>query len=151
MNKSSQQKGKEIVEEFDRWVALQTEDDFRQIVFRNKLNRREIAKAIGCNTSALNQNKTLKDRLMKLEMRLRPPLSTVLPALADDADNDLNAPQKYDNSKSKSIRESNRLARLEIEVNKLKARNKLLEDSLKKYERMAEVAETLVEFRLVTK
>jgi hypothetical protein len=151
MDKSSQQKAKEIVQTFDRWVELQTEDDFRQIVFRDKLNRNEIAKAIGCNKSALRQNLKLKDRLMKLEMRLRPPLSSVLPALADDDDNDPNTPQKYDTSKSKSMRESKRLSELEIENNKLKARVKVLEKTLRKHELMAEVAETLVEFRLVKK
>jgi hypothetical protein len=52
---SGQQKAQQNVNSFLIWKATQSDDDFRQIIFRGSLNRGEIAKAIGCGKSALTQ------------------------------------------------------------------------------------------------
>ena len=60
---SGQQKAQQNLEAFEVWKATQTDDDFKQIVFRGQLNRIEVAKGIGCGKSALNQNPALKKAL----------------------------------------------------------------------------------------
>nr|WP_241904229.1 VPA1267 family protein [Vibrio lentus] len=77
---SGQQKAQQNLEAFEVWKATQTDDDFKQIMFRGQLNRNEVAKGIGCGKSALNQNPALKEALKALEDKLRgkgvlPPLS----------------------------------------------------------------------------
>ena len=54
-----QQKAQQNLEAFAVWRATQTDDDFKQIIFRGQLNRGEVAKAIGCGKSAslINDNK----------------------------------------------------------------------------------------------
>ena len=60
---SGQQKAQQNLEAFEVWKATQTDDDFKQILFRGQLNRIEVAKGIGCGKSALNQNPALKKAL----------------------------------------------------------------------------------------
>ncbi|MGL6313204.1 VPA1267 family protein [Vibrio sp. WXL103] len=60
---SGQQKALQNLEAFEVWKATQTDDGFKQIVFRGQLNRIEVAKGIGCGKSALNQNPALKKTL----------------------------------------------------------------------------------------
>ncbi|MGU5642666.1 hypothetical protein ACV1DC_22165, partial [Aeromonas caviae] len=43
---SWQQKAQQNLEAFEVWKATQTDDDFKQIVFRGQLNRIEVAKGI---------------------------------------------------------------------------------------------------------
>lgn len=52
---SGQQKAKHNLDAFASWVATQTDEDFKQIVYRG-----EIATTIDCGKSALNQNPALK-------------------------------------------------------------------------------------------
>ncbi|WP_241824031.1 VPA1267 family protein [Salinivibrio sp. AR647] len=68
---SGQQKAQQNLEAFEVWKATQTDDEFKQIVFRGQLNRIEVAKDIGCGKSALNQNPALKKALKALEDELR--------------------------------------------------------------------------------
>ncbi|MBF4355024.1 VPA1267 family protein, partial [Vibrio anguillarum] len=68
---SGQQKAQQNLEAFEAWKATQTDDDFKQILFRGQLNRIEVAKGIGCGKSALNQNPALKKALKALEGDLR--------------------------------------------------------------------------------
>ncbi len=77
---SGQQKAQQNLEAFEFWKDTQTDDDFKEIVHRGQLNRSEVAKAIGCGKSALNQNPALKKALTTLEDELRdkgvpPPLT----------------------------------------------------------------------------
>ncbi len=50
------------IEAFEVWQATQTDDDYKQIAFKGKLNRIEVAKGVGCGKSAHNQNPTLRKR-----------------------------------------------------------------------------------------
>ena len=52
---NGQQKAQQNLNNFQAWVATQTDDDFKQIVVRGNLNRGEVAKAVGCGKSALTQ------------------------------------------------------------------------------------------------
>lgn len=45
---SGQQKAQQNLEAFEVWQATQTDDDFKQIAFKGKLNRIEVAKGVGC-------------------------------------------------------------------------------------------------------
>ncbi|EOX4792048.1 VPA1267 family protein [Vibrio alginolyticus] len=57
---NGRQKAQQNLEAFEVWKATQTDDNFKQIVFRGQLNRIEVAKGIGCGKSALSQNPALK-------------------------------------------------------------------------------------------
>ena len=57
---SGQEKARQNLDYFQSWVATQTDEDFKQIVFRGQLNRGEIAKAVGIGKSALRQNPAIK-------------------------------------------------------------------------------------------
>ena len=64
---NGQQKAQQNLDAFEVWRVTQTDDDFKQIIFRGQLNRGEVAKTIGCGKSALNQNPALKEALLALE------------------------------------------------------------------------------------
>jgi hypothetical protein len=139
------QKAQDNVMNFKVWSATQTDDDFSQIIHRGSLNRGEIATAIGCGKSALNQNPTLKSALGELEKDLRD--RGVLPPLTEKG-REVNAgkAQAYDHTKAKRIIESKRLGELESENLALKAELKELKRSM---ERMGELSEALTEIGLV--
>ena len=68
---NGQEKARENLVAFQRWAATQTDNDFKQIVFRGQLNRGEVASAIGIGKSALRQNPAIKSALDNLETVLR--------------------------------------------------------------------------------
>lgn len=141
---SGQQKAQQNLEAFEVWKATQTDDDFKQIVFRGQLNRIEVAKGIGCGKSALNQNPTLKKALKALEDELRG--KGVLPPLTDAAKKNEGKPQAYDNTANRKLLDSKRVSSLEAENIELKAKVKELEKQL---ERFGELSETLSEMGLM--
>ncbi len=141
---SGQQKAQQNLEAFEVWKATQTDDDFKQIVFRGQLNRIEVAKGIGCGKSALNQNPTLKKALKALEDELRS--KGVLPPLTDAAKKNEGKPQAYDNTANRKLLDSKRVSSLEAENIELKAKVKELE---KRLERFGELSETLSEMGLM--
>ena len=59
---SGQQRAQQNLEAFEVWQATQSDDDFKQIVFKGKLNRIEVAKGVGCGKSALSQTLRLERR-----------------------------------------------------------------------------------------
>src|SRR5208337_2039231 len=67
--------GKQIAEQnflaFSKWVASKTDDDYRQMVIRGVLSRKEIAKECGITRSACDQNPRIKAALKQLERGLR--------------------------------------------------------------------------------
>lgn len=123
-----QQKAQQNLEAFEVWKATQTDDDFKQIVFRGQLNRIEVAKGIGCGKSALNQNPALKKALKILEDELRS--KGVLPPLTDAAKNNADKPKVYDNTANRKLLDSKRVSSLEAENIELKAKVKELEKGL---------------------
>lgn len=141
---SGQQKAQQNLEAFEVWKATQTDDDFKQIVFRGQLNRIEVAKGIGCGKSALNQNPALKKALKTLEDELRS--KGVLPPLTDAAKNNADKPKVYDNTANRKLLDSKRVSSLEAENIELKAKVKELE---KRLERFGELSETLSEMGLM--
>ena len=60
---NGQERARQNLDAFQSWAATQTDDDFKQIVFRGQLNRCEVAKAIGIGKSALRQNPAIKTAL----------------------------------------------------------------------------------------
>jgi hypothetical protein len=137
---SGQQKGQQNLEAFQAWVATQSDDDFKQIVYRGQLSREEVSKAVGCGKSALNQNPSLRKELEQLEVNLRG--KGVLPPLTDSAKNETPKPKQYDNSANSRLLDSKRLSALEAENIELKAKLKELEGKLGRF---GELSETLYE------
>lgn len=137
---SGQQKAQQNLEAFEVWKATQTDDDFKQIVFRGQLNRIEVAKGVGCGKSALNQNPALRKALKALECELRD--RGVLPPLTESAKSSTDKPQPYDNTVNRNLLDSKRVSALEAENIELKAKVKELEAKL---ERFGELSETLSE------
>lgn len=141
---SGQQKAQQNLEAFEVWKTTQTDDDFKQIVFRGQLNRIEVAKGIGCGKSALNQNPALKKALKTLEDELRG--KGVLPPLTDAAKKNADKPKAYDNTANRKLLDSKRVSSLEAENIELKAKVKELE---KRLDRFGELSETLSEMGLM--
>ncbi|ELX4137048.1 hypothetical protein V6450_000914 [Vibrio vulnificus] len=141
---SGQQKAQQNLEAFEVWKATQTDDDFKQIVFRGQLNRIEVAKGIGCGKSALNQNPALKKAIKALEGELRD--RGVLPPITEAAKKNEDKPQAYDNTANRKLLDSKRVSLLEAENIELKAKVKELE---KRLERFGELSETLSEMGLM--
>lgn len=56
---------------FLSWVASKTDADYREMVVRGQLNRREIARECGFAKSVLLQNPRVRDSLKTLETELR--------------------------------------------------------------------------------
>jgi hypothetical protein len=137
---NGQQKAQQNLDAFHVWVATQQDDDFKQIAFRGKLNRIEVAKAVGCGKSALNQNPDLRKALKKLEDKLRD--KGTLPPLTDTAKKETDKPKQYDNTVSRKALDSKRLSSLEAENVELKGAIKELKGKL---ERFGELSETLSE------
>lgn len=140
MSKSGQQKAQQNLQAFEVWQATLADDDFKQIVFRGQLNRGEVAKAIGCGKSALNQNPALREALKALEDKLRD--KGILPPLTESARNNADKPKQYDNTANRKLLDSKRVSTLEAENIELKAKVKELEGKL---ERFGELNETLSE------
>lgn len=137
---SGQQKAQENLEAFEVWKATQTDDDFKQIIYRGQLSRIEVAKGIGCGKSALNQNPALKESLQALEDDLRD--RGVLPPMTETAKGNKDKPKAYDNTTNRRLLDSKRLSSMEAENIELKAKVKELEAKL---ERFGELSETLSE------
>ena len=138
---NGQERARQNLSAFQSWVATQTDDDFKQIVFRGQLNRGEVAKAIGIGKSALRQNPAIKTALENLEQNLRD--RGVLPELTETAQAQRSEPKRYDPSVNQRAMESRRLSMLEQENIELKARVSTLEAKLKRY---GELSEVLTEF-----
>lgn len=137
---NGQQIAQQNLDAFHSWVATQQDEDFKQIMFRGQLSRSEVAKAIGCGKSALNQNPELRQALKQLEDDLRD--RGVLPPLTDIAQKETDKPKQYDNTANRKALDSRRLSSLEAENIELKVKIKELESRL---ERFGELSETLSE------
>lgn len=70
-NLSGQQKADKNHTTFLSWVASKTDADFREMVLRGQLNRKEIARECDFAKSVLLQNPRVKDALRTLEGQLR--------------------------------------------------------------------------------
>ena len=125
---NGQQRAQQNLEAFEVWQATQTDDDFKQIAFKGKLNRIEVAKGVGCGKSALSQNPALRKALKTLEDNLRE--KGVLPLLTEAAKKDADKPKQYDNTANRKLLDSKRVSALEAENIELKAKVKELENRI---------------------
>jgi len=128
---------------FESWKQTQSDDDFMQIIYRGQLSRKEMAKAIGSQTSVFRQNPVVKESLQNLEDTLRE--RGVLPPLVQSATNK-NEPKEYSNKATTDILNIKRLAELEAENVELRAKVNELEKKLEKY---GELSETISEMGLI--
>ncbi|WP_254605951.1 VPA1267 family protein [Pseudoalteromonas sp. JC28] len=129
---------------FEVWKETQSDDDFMQIIYRGQLSRKEMAKAIGSQTSVFRQNPVVKESLQNLEDTLRE--RGVLPPLVQSAKTNTNEPKEYSNKATTDILNIKRLAELEAENIELKAKVEQLEKQLEKY---GELSETLSEMGFI--
>jgi hypothetical protein len=127
---NGQLKSLQNAESFLTWMASTTDDDYKQIVFRGKLNRIQVAKGCGFSKSVLQQNPKVKEMLFNLETSLRK--RNVLPQLSDKGESKLIEPRAYDKNQNKRTRDSRRVSELEQKVVELEAK-------LRRYQELAEV------------
>lgn len=128
----------ESVAMFIAWEKSMTNTGFRQIVYRGRLSRTEVAKGCGFAKSVLTQNPEVRKLLKALESRLRQ--IGVLPeetAAKIEADSQ---PKKYDGKKNQHNQQQNRLRKLEQENLELKAK-------LRRFEELSEVVSEMGVFK----
>lgn len=126
--------GKQLAEQnyqtFSTWVANKSLDEFKQLVSRGVLSRKEIAKECGFAKSALDQNPRIKTTLSTLEEKLRS--QGVLPALVPPSSSEDRSKLRTPGNQ-KLLADAERLKRLEHQVASLQAENSELKRQLEKY------------------
>lgn len=128
---SGQQLAEENVRRFATWAASKTDDDFRDLVSRGVLSRKDIAAECGFAKSALAQNPRIRDALRALETGLRE--RGVLPAVAEaPAEHHVELAARTPDV-ARLAREAERMSRLEQENASLKAENAELKRLLSRY------------------
>jgi len=138
MMASGQQLGEEYVQRFATWVASKSEADFRGMVGRGVLSRKEICRECEFSGSVLSQNPRVRDALKRLEDDLRA-RGVLPPAVAfDDSESAPKPSQRTENS-PRAAREAERLSRLEQENASLKAQIGELKRMLGRYAVLQEV------------
>ena len=132
-NLSGQQKADQNLTTFLSWVASKTDADFREMVLRGQLNRKEIARECGFAKSVLLQYPRVKDALRTLEAELRE--RDILPPVADPA-----APAPNTDAPNPRVAaDKARLKRLEAENAALRAEVMELRGQLDRYRLMDNV------------
>ena len=129
---SGRQIAEQNFETFTTWMASKTDADFRQLVSRGVLSRKEIAAECCFAKSALDQNPRVKAALRTLEEGLRQ--RGVLPALAAQGPQDIAQTPMREPSKLRVAQEVERARRLEQENASLRAENNELKRRLGRYE-----------------
>jgi hypothetical protein len=127
---NGQQKGQENLKIFLAWVTQKNDSDFKEYIFRGKLNKSDIASECGFAKSALRQN---------------PAIATVLPELADSTDKRVAIPL-VDKAGLSSRKDKQRLNVLEQQNAMLTAKLQQAEEKLKKFEVMDEYLSDLGRF-----
>ncbi|UUO22052.1 hypothetical protein FGD67_01690 [Colwellia sp. M166] len=133
--------GDNSVKLFETWRDSMSDQDYVDIIFRGKLNRKNIAEQCGFAKSVLGSNQTIKDDLKKLEDGLRERL--VLPALTTKGEKEERAPKTLQRESLKAAREQSRVPDLEQRIVELEAENKVLRANKGRLSEFAEVYEEL--------
>ena len=133
---SGQQKADQNLAIFLSWSASKTDADFREVVLRGQLNRKEIARECGFAKSVLLQNPRVRDSLKSLEADLReqgilPPLAVIEGAAPVAAITESN--------NSRAAADKARLKRLEVGNAALRAELMELRDQFECYRVMDNV------------
>ncbi|MCW5665145.1 MAG: hypothetical protein KIT35_15045 [Piscinibacter sp.] len=138
---SGQQVAEENVRKFTAWVASKTDDDFRSMVLRGVLSRTDIAAECGFAKSVLSQNPRIRDSLKDLEAGLRE--RGVLPKPAAEPAGGPVEPRTRQAEGVGSLRDAERLKRLEQENASLRAELAEVKRALSRYAVLQEaLAET---------
>ncbi|WP_296871819.1 VPA1267 family protein [Tibeticola sp.] len=138
---SGQQVAEENVRRFTAWVASKTDDDFRSMVLRGVLSRTDIAAECGFAKSVLSQNPRIRDSLKDLEAGLRE--RGVLPKPAAEPAGGPVEPRTRQAEGVGSLRDAERLKRLEQENAGLRAELAEVKRALSRYAVLQEaLAET---------
>ncbi len=134
---SGQQKADQNLATFLSWAASKTDTDYREMVLRGQLNRKEIARECGFAKSMLLQNPRVKDALRTLEAQLRerdilPPVAEpASPAPTSDAPNPRAAADKARLKRLKRLEAENAALRAEVmELRGRLDRYRLMDDVL---------------------
>ena len=118
---------------FLSWIAGKTDADYREMVQRGQLNRKELARECGFARSVLLQNPRIKDALRVLEAQLRE--RDILPPVAEPA-----TPAPTSNAPNpRAAADKARLKRLEAENAALRAEVMELRGRLDRYRLMDDV------------
>ena len=126
---------------FCSWVESKTNDDFRQMVARGTLSRREIAAQCGFSTSALNQNPRIKAALLATEDALR--VAGVLPPKVTEVGDEATLPlPRMEAGTANRCLDVERVKRLEVENASLRVENQELKRQLEKFVVLREVLST---------
>ena len=133
---SGQQKADQNLAIFLSWSASKTGADFREVVLRGQLNRKEIARECGFAKSVLLQNPRVRDSLKSLEADLRERGILPPPAVIEGA-----APvaATTESITPRAAADKARLKRLEVENAALRAELMELRDQLERYRVMDNV------------
>jgi len=117
--------------EFSTWLASKTDDDFRQLVSRGVLSRKEIAAECGFSKSALDQNPRIKSALREAEDALRE--RGVLPPTVGKGLGQADELLVRESGQQRQGLDAERLRRLEQENASLRAENSELKRQLERY------------------
>lgn len=127
--------GRQLAEQnfdlFVAWVASKNDGDFRAMVSRGVLSRKEIATECGFAKSSLDQNPRIKTSLRELEDALR--ARGVLPPAVEKTAEEAAKPVMRETGKLRGAVDAARLRRLETDNASLKAENAELKRALEKH------------------
>lgn len=132
MPKNGQQSSEDNIFLFTTWSASKTDAEFRAMVVRGQLNRKEIAKECGFSKSVLTQNPRVREALKALEQLLRS--REILPPFAQAEPSDEPLPPSGDTQRV--LVDKARLKRLESENASLRAELTQFRERLARYELM---------------
>ena len=128
---SGRQVAEENVQAFATWKASKSDHDFRSLVHRGQLSRKEVAIECGFAKSALDQNPRIKAAMLELEDTLR--ARGVLPPAVEKSAEEAVKPLMREPGKLRGALEAERLRRLETDNASLKAEVAELKRSLEKH------------------
>lgn len=128
---SGRQVAEENVQAFAAWKASKSDDDFRSLVHRGQLSRKEVAIECGFAKSVLDQNPRIKTALRELEDSLRE--RGVLPPPVEKTAEEAAKPLMRETGKLRGAVDAARLRRLETDNASLKAANAELKRELEKH------------------
>lgn len=137
---NGKQISKQSVQAFITWIASKTDDDFRAMVSRGVISRREISKECGFGTAAIRQNPGIAKALKALEDQLR--ARGVLPPLVKRKADEVQRPLMREQGKVREALDADRLRRLEQENASLKAEVSELKRAVEKYARLRDALST---------
>lgn len=128
---NGQQLAEQNFQIFTAWLSSRSDDDFRQVVSRGSLSRKEIAAQCRFAVSALNQNPRIKAALLAKESSLR--VAGVLPPIANKTNEaGIDITVMRESSSVGQSHDNERLRRLALENASLKAENSQLKRELER-------------------